>query len=280
VAGKKDSTPDKKKTVVKGQENKQILIWAPVIAVLLFLALFLWKGSCPRTPISPLSEQNGDSGNSAVSKSEATSLQVPATGMKVPEEPKIIGKQDIGPMIQSVRITPTQPLPSDRITAKAALADDDVEGVSFLYRWKVNERFVPGAGDTLDDVVLKRHDRISVVVSALRDGKEGPRTESQTVVVYGLPPSLEMKILTTRFRPGETAEIQLTGAAPDGDKLVYSIVSPFVDGMKIDENSGKILWKPERLLPGKLQFGAAAADTDGNRTTRVFEIDLGAGSSP
>ena len=36
--------------------------------------------------------------------------------------------------------------------------------------------------------------------------------------------------------------------------------------MTIDVNTGKIIWTPQRVLKGKLKFGAAATDTDGNKT--------------
>jgi hypothetical protein len=84
-----------------------------------------------------------------------------------------------------------------------------------------------------------------------------------------------MKIITSQIRPGQPAEIQLTGAAPDGEKVIFSLISPYVEGMTIDANTGKILWRPQRILKGKLPFGATVADTDGNKTTKVFEMDLG-----
>lgn len=182
------------------------------------------------------------------------------------------------PIVASVHLSPTRPLATDSVRAEARILGGENEGTTFLYQWKINGRFVPDAqGNTLEGVELKRRDRISVVVRAIRDGQEGPGTESQTVVVHSLPPSLEMRIITEQLHPGDVAEIQLIGAAPDGDKLIYSLVTPFADGMEIDSETGKILWKPRRFLQGKVPFGASVVDTDGNRTTRVFEIDLGAG---
>lgn len=179
--------------------------------------------------------------------------------------------------IAAVRVTPTQPVATDPITAVASLAGGNAEGITFAYQWKRNDQIIPEAtANVLKDTSLKRGDRISAVATAVRDGVAGPPAESQIVVITSLPPVLEMKILTPQVRLGQPFEIQLTGAvAPDGNKLVYSLISPFAEGMTIDGNTGKIVWTPARALKGKLLFGAAVTDMDGNKATKIFELDMG-----
>jgi len=50
--------------------------------------------------------------------------------------------------------------------------------------------------------------------------------------------------------------------------------------MTIDGNTGKIIWTPQRVLKGKLLFGATAADIDGNKAAKVFELDMGTEQGP
>ncbi|MFA5181912.1 MAG: putative Ig domain-containing protein [Syntrophales bacterium] len=191
------------------------------------------------------------------------------------------GAEGTGLIIAAVRITPTQPMATDPITAVVSLAGGDAAGTTFTYQWKRNDQFIPEATtNVLKDTSIKRRDRVSVVVTAFRDGVSGPPVESQAVVVNSPPPALEMKILTPQVRLGQPFEIQLTGVAPDGGKAVYSLASPFVEGMTIDGNTGKIIWTPPRAFTGKLLFGAVAADPDGNKTSRVFELDMGVAPGP
>jgi hypothetical protein len=186
------------------------------------------------------------------------------------------GGAGAGLTIAAIRLTPTQPVATDPITAVVSTAGGDDTGLTFTYQWRRNDQFIPDAtANVLKDASLKRGDRISVVATAYRDGTAGPPAESQTVVVSSLPPALEMKILTPQVRLGQPFEIQLTGAAPDGAKIVYSLTAPFIEGMTIDGNTGKIIWTPARTYTGKLLFGAAAIDPDGNKSARVFELDMG-----
>ncbi len=263
------------------RKRNPLFIKVVLTVVALLFALCFWRGGCLRTNVDAVPQKQGGAGSNAAAESEAIPERRSAVVADKPALVKSADAPDVGPVVSSVRLIPSQPIATDHIRAEASVSGGDVEGTTFTYQWKINERFVPGVkGKALEGVELRRRDRISVVVTAMRDGKEGPKTESQTVIVYCLPPSLEMKIITERFHPGEVAEIQITGAAPDGDKITFSLVSPFVDGMKIDAESGRILWTPGRLLQGKFQFGVAAVDTDKNRTVRVFEIDLGTGQQP
>jgi hypothetical protein len=264
---------------VAGKQGRQAfrnsLLKAAIAFFLLSIVVIFYMGD-DSTPV--LVKKNEDLGQNGAAR-------VSSETVKKTDDAEIVRTNDTknvpAPIISAVRITPSQPVPTDRIKAEPVLAGGDSAGLVFSYRWKVNGLFVEGkVTDTLSGMALKRRDTVSVVVSAIRDGLDGPVTESPTVVIHSPPPSLEMKIMTKRFRVGDTIELQLLGAAPDGDQLIFSLVSPLIDGMTLDGKSGRIVWRPERLFPGKLHFGAAAVDTDGNRTVRVFEIDMSAGGLP
>jgi len=283
--------PQSKQPKGKPADQKKLGVKSAIIAFAVFSAMIIiwqWNRSSETAPATPASLQTGTSAAVA----PVTGLELATSGATTPAAgmstaagasaaKSATGAEGAGLIIAAVRITPTQPLATDPITAVVSLASGDATGITFTYQWKRNDQSIPEATtNVLKDTPLKRRDRISVVATAVRDGLAGPPAESKTVVIYSLPPSLEMKILTPQVRMGLPIEIQLTGAAPDGDKVVYSLISPFVEGMTIDGNTGKIIWTPPRVLKGKLLFGAAVADTDGNKTMKVFDLDMGIEQGP
>ncbi len=254
--------------------GKNKLLKAAVVVGLLLLIFAVWFGNRPeQVPESaPADKKVAERAQTP----EQTLAEGAAANKPLTPDVKKDAAPQVGPIVSAVRITPSQPLPGEPIKAEPVLKGGGAEGVDFSYRWKINDQFID-AEDTavLSGVTLKRRDRISVVVTATKDGITGPETQSHTVVIHGPPPALALKIITDSLRPGEPVELQLLGKAPDEDRVVYSLVPPFLEGMTLDDNTGKILWKPERILPGRLQFGASCADSDGNKTVRVFALDFG-----
>ncbi len=266
----------KDKNIKRAKADKKTLIKVVVVFSLLLLVIIVWFGNRPRTAPdnAPLKKSASETAATPAQTQTQAVADTKSEGEGSKKEGDTAAK--IGPIISAVRVIPSQPLSTDQIRAEAVLAGSDIERASFSYRWKINELFISGEGaDTLADATLKRGDRVSVVVTAMKDGIAGPRIESPTVVIHSPPPSLDMKIMTDSFHPGDTVEIQLLGSAPDNDKTVYSLASPFLEDMALDKNTGRITWKPKRLLPGKLQFGASCSDTDGNKTVKVFDLDFG-----
>lgn len=283
--------PQSKQPKGKPAAQKKLGVKNAIIAFAVFSAMIIiwqWNRSPATAPATPAGVQTETSAAVATAPGVETAtsgVTAPTAGMSTAAgasaAKSATGAEGAGLIIAAVRITPTQPLATDPITAVVSLASGDATGITFTYQWKRNDQFIPEATtNVLKDTPLKRRDRINAVATAVRDGVAGPPAESKTVVIYSLPPSLEMKILTPQVRMGLPITIQLTGAAPDGDKIVFSLISPFVEGMAIDGNTGKIIWTPQRVLKGKLKFGAAATDTDGNKTLKVFELDMGIGQGP
>lgn len=283
--------PQSKQPKGKPAAQKKLSVKSAIIAFAVFSAMIIiwqWNRSSETAPATPAGLQTGTSAAVA----PVTGLELATSGATTPAAgmstaavasaaKSTAGAERTGLIIADVRITPNQPLATDPITAVVSLASGDVTGITFTYQWKRNDQFIPEAtADVLKNTALKRRDRISIVATAIRDGVSGPPAESKTVVIYSLPPPLEMKIITPQVRLGLPITIQLTGAAPDGDKIVFSLISPFLEGMTIDGNTGKIIWTPQRVLKGKLLFGAAATDTDGNKTMKVFDLDMGIEQGP
>ncbi len=254
----------------KPTAQKKLSVKSAIVAFAVFSALIIiwqWNRSPATAPATPAGVETG-------------TLAAVTTAPGV--ETATSGGEGSGLIIAAVRVSPTQPVATDPITAVVSLVGGDASVTTFTYQWKRNGQVIPEAtANVLKDIPLKRRDRISVVATAFRNGASGPPAESQIVFIHGLPPTLEMKILTPKIRLGEPFEIQLiTAAASDSDKVVYSLISPFVEGMTIDGYTGKIIWTPPRVFKGKLLFGATVADTDGNKTTRVFELDMGTEPGP
>jgi len=275
----------------KPADQKKLSVKSVVIAFAVFSAVIIiwqWNRSSETAPTTPAGIQTETPAGVAKAPGAETATSgatAPTAGMSTAAGASAAKStaetEGTGLIIADIRITPTQPLATDPLKAVVSLASGDVTGITLAYQWKINDQSIFEATDTvLKDKPLKRRDRISVVVTAVRAGVAGPPAESKTVVIHSPPPSLEMKITTPQVRLGLPIEIQLTGAAPDGDKIIYSLISPFVEGMTIDGNTGKIIWTPQRVLPGKLKFGAAATDTDGNKTMKIFELDMGIEQRP
>jgi hypothetical protein len=98
--------------------------------------------------------------------------------------------------------------------------------------------------------------------------------ESPLVAVHSVPPSLELKAIRQARKTGEPIELQLVGAAPDGDRVAFSLEDPLVPGMTIDERSGKISWLLQPDQKGSIRFGAAVVDNNQTKVTKIFDITV------
>ena len=283
--------PRSRKPNGKPAAKKKLSLKSAIVAVAVFSALIIiwqWNRSPATAPATPAGVQTGTPASVATAGVETATSGVPAPAAETSTSTgpwttkSATGAEGTGLIIADVRISPAQPVATDPITAVVSLAGGgDATGITFTYQWKRNDQIIPEATtNILKDTPLNRRDRISVVATAFRDGVAGPPAKSQIVLIYSMPLTLEMKILTPQIRLGQPFEIQLITAAPAGDKVVYSLISPFLEEMTIDGNTGKIIWTPKRVLKGKLLFGASVADTDGSTTTKVFELDMGIEQGP
>ena len=187
----------------KPAARKKLSVKSAIVAFAVFSAVIIiwqWNRSPATAPAAPAGVQTGTSAAVAT----APGVETTTSGAAAPGEVrKRAGAEGTGPIIAAVRVTPTQPVATDPITAVVSLAGGDATGITFTYQWKRNDQFIPEAtANVLKDTPLKRRDRISVVATAFRDGVAGPPAESQTVVIYSLPPTLEMKILTPQDPSG------------------------------------------------------------------------------
>ncbi|MCX8030335.1 MAG: Ig domain-containing protein [Thermodesulfovibrionales bacterium] len=177
-------------------------------------------------------------------------------------------------MIRTIQIYPQFPTVSDNIKAVATSNYDD-QKVSFEYKWYINNVPVEGIKeDTLPKGMFRKNDLISVSVTPYIDGKKGYTFISTPIIVQNSPPSIDIKDVLQNTKLAQINEIQLIGSDPDGDQLTYVLEPPIPDGMTINPETGKILWKSPKKEKGLIRFKASVSDPDGGKVVKVFEIDI------
>lgn len=179
--------------------------------------------------------------------------------------------------IKGVKFVPDKPTAADAIRAEI---NHDYTGdarLEFVYSWDINGVVVENvSGNELKSVPLKTNDIITVTVVPVLDGVRSDPYES-VVVVHPSPSPLEMKLVSNGLNRGQPFFIQLSSRISSDDKPAYALEEPFLEGMTIDKESGKITWTPPAATgKGKHRFGASVMDKYGNKTSDVFEFDLSA----
>ncbi len=70
------------------------------------------------------------------------------------------------------------------------------------------------------------HKRDLVTVTPYDGETAGLAVASPVVAIHSVPPSLEPKAMRRARKTGESMELQLVGAAPDGDQITFSLEAP------------------------------------------------------
>lgn len=175
--------------------------------------------------------------------------------------------------IQAVRLQPSRPTRMDSLKAEVEAAPAAPEKLVYAYLWKVNDRVIEEAvGDTLNLSAFHKRDLVTVTVTPYDGETADLAVASPMVVIHSVPPSLELNAMRRARKTGEPIELQLVGAAPDGDQIAFSLEAPHVPGMTIDPSSGTISWRLQPDQKGVFRFGAAVEDDNGTKVTKIFEI--------
>lgn len=187
--------------------------------------------------------------------------------------PGTIMPQERPAFIHTVRLHPSQPTRLDSLKAEVETVPAAPEKLVYTYLWKVNNRVIEEAvGDTLNLSAFHKRDLVTVTVTPYDGETAGFAVASPVVAIHSVTPSLELKAMPRARITGEPIELQLVGAAPDGDQITFSLEAPHVPGMTVDQRSGKISWRPQADQKGVFRFAAAVEDDNGTKVTRIFEI--------
>jgi hypothetical protein len=244
---------------------KKILIFGGGAAALIIVVLLIYfvSPSKKTPPAAPLPQTNA----AALSPGS------------VPEQPGVSPLRLSGddrkdfPAIWTIRLEPPQPTRMDTLKAEVLTDSPDPGRFTYTYAWKVNDRKIEGASeDTLDLSTCQKGDLITVIVTPHDGDKAGFSEESPVAAVHGIPPSLDLKTMHQARKAGKPVELQLVSLHPDSAGVAFTLEPPLVEGMSIDNQTGKITWFIRPDQRGTIRFGAAVEDTDKTKVAKVFDI--------
>jgi hypothetical protein len=162
----------------------------------------------------------------------------PTSGSTQATAPQLERPASGRPFVESVRLSPSTPLPGSTITASAETSHPEGRALRMTYVWLVNAREVErGAKPTILLPDLRKGDRIEVAVFA-SDGQFESDPRYASAIVANRPPVLEgiqlevvgdPGVAATRARPGDRLIATPQGRDPDGDELDFTYTW-FVNG--------------------------------------------------
>jgi hypothetical protein len=203
-------------------------------------------------------ELTGDSNleqipNSETSKGEVWRVEsVPYNAEGVAGDPVVdsvvIGNSPPNPanLTQSLQ---TDPREGDILTAVAVASDDDLDDVTFLYTWYINEVVViPSTPDALDSTWFDKGDSIYAVLTPTDGTDTGTSVLTNVVVAINTPPSALAATLDPSAGTEETTFGCSVGGWTDPDPgdvegyeiqwyvdLLASVTGPTLDGAAFDK---------------------------------------------
>jgi hypothetical protein len=145
------------------------------------------------------------------------------------------------------------------------------EGITFEYRWYVNNRQVADAtGATLKSGNFRKHQWIICEARALAGGKKSDWLKSNWVRAADSPPQVEPVAVGTFNVPGKF-RYQVTASDIDNDELTYELLSPLDMGIELDKKTGLLTWNLDNALVEKLgeavEISLSVSDNDAKPTT-------------
>ncbi len=215
-----------------------------------------------REPVAPGPPSSGTAQTGGVRQSPQSAA---APGTAAPRQ--------LPAFIRAVRLQPSLPTRLDSLKAEIEPFPSAPEGLSYSYVWKVNDRVVEdAAADTLNLSAFRKRNLVTVTVTPYHGDTAGLPVTSPVVAIQSVAPTLELKDVRWLRKTGEPVELQLVGAAPDGNHVTYSLEEPRVPGMTVDRSTGKITWRIAPDQKGVFRFGAAVEDDNKTKVTKVFEV--------
>jgi len=235
---------------------------------LIFISIFIVLSVCVYILIlKPLPPQTVHSNQSSANKNQVASSKTFLINKKTT-------KDALGSVIKAIHLTPSQPTSLDTLKAEIELQPGlSSDGLSYQYDWKVNHRSIANANkDSLDLAGFQKNDLLSVRVTPYNEEGTGFSVESSFIAIHSIPPSLELQRTHQSARSGKVF-MQLMSIHPDSNKVRFDLAEPFISGMTIDNQNGKITWIIQPEQKGVIRFGASVEDED--KTVKIkkeFEI--------
>ncbi len=170
---------------------------------------------------------------------------------------KVVNGGNTAPRIVEAKLEPdTIYTTTQQIKVSVRALDQDGDPLRYICHWYLGSEKLADTSTTLGNLRLKKGDRFTVDVIAT-DGE----SLSPGRVIYGSvansPPVLNTRV-DSAMTPAESFSYALPFSDPDGDKIVYTLISgpPTV---QIDSKTGQISGKIEKSTPVEIR----ATDDEG-----------------
>jgi hypothetical protein len=184
------------------------------------------------------------------------------------------------PVLSSVSLAPSDPLPGQTLVAHAAVSDPDGDATQLGYRWKVDGALVTDAtgprlqlGDVAKDTLVE----VEVIAS---DGRAESEARSATSRVGNRPPVISNIRLDPGdgFRAGETIVAVVDAADPDGDPIELSH-QWFVNGQAVERDGTEPRFDTKGLERGDLVAVQVVAEDEDDESDPVTTPSLRVGNT-
>jgi hypothetical protein len=188
----------------------------------------------------------------------------PAASSTAPAVQRSESAANRAPIIESLRIEPSEPAQGAVVHAVVTARDPDGQGVVLTYRWFVDgaEQDARDATYALDQAGKGAEIRVSVTAS---DGALASDAMEESTRVIDRSPSLTQAILVPSgaVAPGQTINARAGAVDPDGDPVDFEYTW-YVNGERRDDKGA--LFATDKLKHGDSVYAEVRA-TDGNTWT-------------
>lgn len=184
------------------------------------------------------------------------------------------------PVIKSVSLAPSDPLPGQTLVAHATVSDPDGDATQIAYRWHVDGALLTDATGPrfeLGDVAKDTPIEVEVVASDGRAESE-PRTASSRV---GNQPPLVTSVRLDPgdgFRAGETIVAVVDVEDPDGDPVELSH-QWFVNGLPVERDGTEPRLATAGLKRGDLVAVRVVAEDEDDESDPVTTASIKVGNT-
>ncbi|MFQ5597546.1 MAG: Ig-like domain-containing protein [Nitrospiria bacterium] len=174
------------------------------------------------------------------------------------------------PVINNIVLEPTHPKAGEALIAKVEALDADGDMIHFDYQWQVNGQVVSGnESNELPRGLIRSADKIVLFVTPKDPYSEGETKLSPMIAVDNHPPTIVS--VPPAGLNDETFLYTVSSDDPDGDPLKYYLLEG-PPGMKIDPQSGQLLWKVASLTEGHAKVAIGVEDGKGGKSEQRFTI--------
>jgi len=181
-------------------------------------------------------------------------------------------------VIQRILLQPSEATKRDTLHAEIFLSEAakaSKKHFQYFYAWKVNNQPISHvSGDSLELSEFNVGDRITVTVTPYDGTAAALVKTSQIVTIRAILPSLDLRTKQASVAVGELFECRLVSEHPDGETVTFSLEEPKLKGMILNTKTGWIRWRVPSIQKETLQFGASVVDSLGNKTTKMFAIEI------